>query len=105
MTCFITFILSTPVGIIIGASITEMGGSLAITILQSIAGGTFIYLACCDFIIKEFHSSDDAAKNDPRSEEEKTKTIKIIACIKFCFILLGCVIIAALMSLGPKHEH
>lgn len=51
---FIVFIISTPVGIIIGAA-AGSGGGLSIVVIQSLAGGTLCYLACCDFMIHEFH--------------------------------------------------
>ena len=62
---FILFIISTPVGIIIGASVNESGG-LAVVIVQALSGGTFVYLAACDFMIHEFHNSDDISKSDLR---------------------------------------
>jgi len=37
-----------------------------LSILQAISGGTFIYLACCDLIIHEFHNSE----NDEHGDEQ-----------------------------------
>ena len=70
---FISFVLSTPVGLIIGASINIDGG-LTVIIIQSIAGGAFIYTALFDFVVNEFHDSDDIQKEDPRDYKEKKKT-------------------------------
>ena len=101
---FITFIVSTPLGIIIGASINSSGG-LPNIIIQSISGGTFIYLAACDFIIHEFHTSNDISSADIRIEEEKNKTQKKINMIKFLAVVLGFACIVLMFSIGPKHEH
>jgi len=47
------FVITTPVGVAVGAVISTFS-NLVLAIIQSLAGGTFIYLACCDFIIHEF---------------------------------------------------
>lgn len=101
---FILFVLSTPIGIIIGANVSSSGG-LAIVIVQSIAGGCFIYLACCDFLIHEFHKGQDIAPGDIRDVEAKTKTLKCVRLIKFAFVFSGFLIITLLFTFGKKHEH
>ena len=101
---FILFILSTPIGIIIGSSVNSTGG-LGIVVIQSIAGGTFIYLATCELIIHEFNTSKDISSNDIRLPEEKTRTQRCINLIKFTFLASGFAIIVILFSLGAKHEH
>ena len=70
---FVTFVISTPVGIIIGTTVSASSG-LPIVIIQSLAGGTFIYLACCDFIVHEFQNSHDILPTDTRPNSEKNKT-------------------------------
>ena len=88
----------------IGASVSSSGG-IGIVIVQSLAGGTFIYLAACDFIIHEFHNGKDIATGDIRMQSEKNKTQRCINMIKFLFVALGFIIITVLFSLGAKHEH
>ena len=103
ITFFIMFITSSPLGIIIGATVQSSGG-LPIVIIQSLAGGTFIYLAACDFLIHEFHNSHDISQSDGRVDSEKLKTQRCISLIKFMMVLLGFAIILILFSVG-KHEH
>ena len=105
ITFFILFVTSTPIGIIIGASVNDSGGGLANVIIQSIAGGTFVYLAACDFIIDEFHTSEDILESDNRLETEKNKTQRCISFIKFSMVGLGFAIVVTIFSVGAKHEH
>ena len=51
------FALTTPIGIIIGASVNAgkiVESGLIFAILMSISGGTFIYVACSEIVINEF---------------------------------------------------
>mmetsp|Transcript_11412 Transcript_11412/g.19261 ORF Transcript_11412/g.19261 Transcript_11412/m.19261 type:complete len:222 (-) Transcript_11412:345-1010(-) len=53
---FITFILASPAGIIVGMLIGDNANQLTLMAIQSLSGGTFIYLACCDLLVHEFHN-------------------------------------------------
>jgi zinc transporter ZupT len=52
---FIMFILASPAGMIIGMILGDQDASMALVAIQALSGGTFIYLACCDLLIHEFH--------------------------------------------------
>lgn len=51
-----SFILASPVGLIIGIIINEILIDYVLMILQSFAAGTFVYIGVVDLVIKEFHS-------------------------------------------------
>ena len=56
LTIFILFILASPTGMMVGMILGETSSNLALVIVQGFSGGTFIYLACCDLLIHEFHN-------------------------------------------------
>ena len=56
---FVSFILASPIGLILGSMISKSELTLVLVIIQSIAAGTFVYLACCDLIFREFHSNNE----------------------------------------------
>jgi zinc transporter ZupT len=58
ITIFVSFIIASPIGMIIGISIKETAStSLTMPLLNALSGGTFVYLACCDLLIREFHQN------------------------------------------------
>jgi zinc transporter ZupT len=57
LTIFILYILSAPIGLLIGAAISENSLDTTLVIIQSLSAGTFVYLACCDLIVQEFHKT------------------------------------------------
>jgi zinc transporter 1/2/3 len=80
------FSLSTPIGIIIGLSITGEPTILT-SIFFQLSAGTFIYVACTEIITHEF-------------ESPKWSGLKLLLTI------LGGVVIGALWFLsGEEHEH
>jgi len=48
------FILASPLGMVLGAVISENAIELGLSIIQSIASGIFVYLGCIDLIVDEF---------------------------------------------------
>jgi zinc transporter ZupT len=52
---FICFILASPLGMIVGMIVGEQEENMALITIQGLSGGTFVYLACCDLLIHEFH--------------------------------------------------
>ena len=52
---FIAFILASPVGMIVGMILGEQEVNMSLISIQALSGGTFVYLACCDLLIHEFH--------------------------------------------------
>jgi len=52
------FVFSSPVGVALGIVISELDEIFEI-IFASIAGGSFIYIACSEVIIDEFSNKDD----------------------------------------------
>lgn len=66
---FSLFILSSPIGIIIGTVAGSKLDPLGLTIIQSLSGGTFVYLACCDLLVHEF------IEEHPLEEGQKEMTV------------------------------
>lgn len=64
---YIFFILTTPVGVIIGMAIESSSSIMALAVIQGLSGGVFLYLAVCDLLIHEFHQSHDL----PHLDESK----------------------------------
>lgn len=55
------FVFSTPIGVLLGILIGELGEIWEI-IFASIAGGTFLYIACSEVIIDEFSNKENRVK-------------------------------------------
>ena len=51
------FALSTPIGTVLGILINGMSDLINI-LFMSLAGGTFIYVACSELIVEEFENKD-----------------------------------------------
>ena len=73
-----TFALATPLGIIIGMNIPD--SPVMDVVFNSLAAGTFLYIACSEVIVEEF-------------------TIPGGRCWKFLFYLIGIAIIFSLWFL------
>lgn len=58
------FILSSPIGMVIGAGMNNSGAGLGLVICQSLAGGAFIYFAGSDLIKNEYRESQK--EEEPR---------------------------------------
>ena len=83
---FITlFATTTPLGIVIGMQLAETS-QLLDTILLSISGGTFIYVACSEIIVHEFDRKGNK-------------------CVKLLLVLLGGAVITSLWFLGGHHHN
>lgn len=54
---FYSFI--TPLGVILGYSISKIHNPKVSAIMKAISGGTFLYIACIEIITKEFLFSND----------------------------------------------
>ena len=54
----VIFALATPVGIILGLTLQEFGTTMIEVIFNSLAGGTFIYIAASEVIVEEFSMPD-----------------------------------------------
>jgi hypothetical protein len=52
---FISFIVAAPIGMIVGMILGEQDVNMSLISIQALSGGTFVYLACCDLLIHEFH--------------------------------------------------
>jgi zinc transporter ZupT len=50
---FLGFALSEPIGIAIGLAISK-SSELVASIIVSLAGGTFVYVACSEILVHEF---------------------------------------------------
>lgn len=79
------FSITTPVGILIGMQILE-SSKLLDTVLQSISGGTFVYVACSEIIVNEFDRKGNR-------------------CAKLFLVFLGGALISSLWFLGHHHHH
>ena len=83
---FITlFALTTPLGIGIGMQLAETS-QLLDTVLLSISGGTFIYVACSEIIVHEFDRTGNK-------------------CVKLLLVVVGGAVITSLWFLGGHHHH
>lgn len=79
------FTIMTPIGVGIGFIIQEWSSSIVSATTQAISAGTFIYIACNERFVREFH-------NCTRTER----------CLKFFFVLLGAGLI---VGVGSFHSH
>lgn len=96
---FILYVTATPIGILIGALVGSSGG-IGFVIFLGMAGGVFIYMACCHLIIHEFHDSQDINPMDKRSKEERLRTQRIVGALKFLIVLIGFGIVVAVASVA-----
>lgn len=70
--------------------------------VQSVICGIFVYISCSNLISKEFQSSDDISKEDPREWSEINKHQKCISLVKLLFVLLGFVLVVVLFTFGGQ---
>ena len=77
---------------LIGMILEEVSTNMGIVFIQSFAGGTFLYLAACDFLMHEFYSEHSV--ND-----------KSVNLGKFAMLAFGSAIVISLIALGPAHNH
>ena len=103
---FSLFVLASPIGILLGTSIGSQSDSLGTVIIQSLSGGTFIYLACCDLLIYEFHQSKlSKTLRNTLSHEDQVKRVRSENSKKFLALILGVAVVVVLMVLAPSHSH
>ena len=72
-----------------------------LSIIQALSGGTFVYLACCDFLVHEFFEKDKHNKK----ETIKKPNERLIRFFKFLSMLLGAAIAIILVAIAPGHSH
>lgn len=99
---FILYVTGTPIGILIGALVGSSGG-IGFIIFIGMAGGIFIYMACCHLIIHEFHDSNDINELDKRPYAERLKTQRMIGTLKFLVVMLGFGIVVLVASIEDHH--
>jgi len=85
------FLISSPLGVLLGAFISASAYDYALMIIQALSAGTFVYLATVDLIVHEFQNS----------EMEMTPKIK---SIKFLALMSGWAFVIFLMTILPSHE-
>ena len=107
---FIFFIIASPVGMIAGMILGDTEENMALVSIQAISGGTFVYLACCDLLIHEFHSykhskKEQAALVTEQLKSEYNKKQKFESFIKFCAVIAGASVVIALVSVADPHAH
>ena len=57
--------LASPLGMTIGMIVgSTKHDTPLMSILQALSGGTFVYLACCDLLIHEFHNEHEDHDDD-----------------------------------------
>ena len=81
----ILFALTTPLGIIIGMSISH-GNAIVDTIFAALSGGTFIYVSCSEIIVHEF-------------DKGQYQWIKVL------LVFIGGATITSMWFFGPTHTH
>ena len=74
-------------------------GNLSLIILQGIAGGFFVYLACCEFMIKVFQRGN---KNLDLSDKT---SVYVIRMFNVLFFALGALVVIILGIIEPEHSH
>lgn len=105
---FWLFILASPIGMLCGMLLNEVETGLGLVIIQAMSGGTFVYLACCDLLVHEFHSDHDAEEIKYESiggEKKAVKEMRMLPFYKFACVLLGSAIVVTLVAIAPAHEH
>ena len=76
---------------IISAIAGEFINGLILIIIQCLTGGVFIYLACCDLLIHEFHNAKFVSKLDNFK--------------KFVAMCFGSSVVLILIAFAPAHSH
>lgn len=100
LTSLILFIVSTPVGVGIGMSVSQAGQSnIGLIVVQGLAGGTFIYLSCCDLIIHVFHEGNKTL------DLENKFVVYCVRTMRFLLFASGVSVVLILAAFTPKHSH
>lgn len=108
---FWIFILASPIGMLCGMLLSKVETGLGLVIIQSMSGGTFVYLACCDLLVHEFsgHGPEDEPKYEKVRQAEKDKQqeeeISYLIYLKYLMMLIGSIIVITLVGIAPAHEH
>jgi len=84
------FVIASPVGMIIGMNI-DSEPNMALVVIQALSGGVFIYLACCDLLVHQFHSAPFISKQ--------------LQMAKFMSMTFGSCIVIFLIAIAPAHSH
>ena len=87
----ISFLFSSPLGVLFGAVASELLYKYALLIIQSISSGTFLYLSAVDLMVHEFQ----------HSQITMTTTVKIS---KVVALLAGWGFVIFLITKLPAHE-
>ena len=75
----------TPIGIVLSMSIHPY--PIVVQILNGLAAGSFLYVACIEMIVPEFHKPDPLTK------------------YKFISLLVGYAMMALVATMSPEHTH
>jgi zinc transporter ZupT len=89
---FFLFVISGPIGVIVGSVITDSIYDFALLIIQSFSAGTFVYLGAVDLIVHEFFSEEVI------NDSKKMKAIKLFS------VFVGWVFIILLVTFLDAHE-
>jgi len=76
---------------LIGMIVDTSEPNMALVVIQAMSGGVFVYLACCDLLIHQFHHAPFVSKAD---------NLK-----KYFAMCLGSAIVITLIAIAPAHEH
>lgn len=102
---FTAFIFATPLGIMVGESIGGQENSITLLTIQSMSGGTFVYLACCDLIVHNFHIAENEEVDDDyqayEGEDEMKSKSTLFHILKFLFLCFGASIVIFLVIMFP----
>jgi zinc transporter ZupT len=83
--------LASPLGMLVGMLVDTSGPSMTLVVIQAMSGGVFVYLACCDLLIHQFHHAPFVSK---------TENLK-----KYVAMCMGSAIVITLIAIAPSHEH
>jgi uncharacterized membrane-anchored protein len=76
---------------ILGMIAQEEFNGLVLMIIQALSGGIFVYLACCDLLIHEFHQAKYSTKMDN--------------CLKYLAMCTGSAVVLIIIAIAPSHAH
>jgi zinc transporter ZupT len=89
---FFLFLVSSPLGVVIGAVVSENLYDYALLIIQSFSAGTFVYLGCVDLIVFEFFTPENMKL------PKKFKLMKVLS------VLAGWGFVMILITFFAEHE-
>jgi len=83
--------MASPIGMLVGMIVDTTEPNMAIVTIQALSGGVFVYLACCDLLIHQFHHAPFVSK--------------CLNLQKYIGMCCGAAIVITLIAIAPAHSH